>query len=106
MSFIFDFKNYFVRDFNYTTPPDLSGVVDADITKAFSQALYSINPNIFEDNNILFINMSLLIDLRGSLNLIFVFIINKIGISFIVIFIINLLYYSYNIIKYFLFIVN
>ena len=46
-----DFKNYFTRDFAYGTAP--AKIADADITKALNQAIYYVNPAIFEDNTIL-----------------------------------------------------
>ena len=41
-----DFKNYFVRDFPYGTDPTTS-VLDSDITKAFGQVNFAINPALF-----------------------------------------------------------
>lgn len=38
-----DFKAYFVRDWPYSTDPNL-GVMDADITNAFALVLVNINP--------------------------------------------------------------
>jgi hypothetical protein len=51
-----DFKDHFFRDFTYTddeiTP---TGVCDADITKAFSEALANFNPSLFGDDATLLI---------------------------------------------------
>lgn len=41
-----EFKNYWFRDFPYSADP-AQGVTDADIGKAFTQANFSINENLF-----------------------------------------------------------
>lgn len=41
-----DFKNYFTRDFPYGTDPNTS-VLDSDISKAYGQVNFAINPALF-----------------------------------------------------------
>jgi len=41
-----EFKEYWSRDFPYSTDPK-EGVTDSDIAKAFTQANFSINENLF-----------------------------------------------------------
>lgn len=43
-----DFKDYFTRDFPYGTDPNTS-VLDSDITKAYGQVNFAINPALFPD---------------------------------------------------------
>lgn len=43
-----EFKDYFYRDFPYSTDPD-AGVLDQDIGKAFGQTNININPGLFAD---------------------------------------------------------
>lgn len=68
---IADFKAYFTRDFPYTDDP-ATGVTDADITKAFGQVDFAINPALFTSQanyNIGYLWLSahwLVIDLRAA----------------------------------------
>lgn len=55
-----DFKSHFVRDFDYAIPLGMTGspyecqksyVMDADITKAFSEAAINFNEGLFGDDD-------------------------------------------------------
>lgn len=41
-----DFKDYYVRDFPYSSDPSL-GATDADIAKAYGQTNFNINPDLW-----------------------------------------------------------
>jgi len=46
---ITDFKNFFVRDFNYAPADDASNldyVIDADITRSINEGVLNFNPNL------------------------------------------------------------
>ena len=43
-----DFQNYFVRDFPYGIDPNTT-VLDSDISKAFGQVAFNINPKLFDN---------------------------------------------------------
>lgn len=43
-----DFKDYFTRDFPYSSDP-AGGVTDADIGKAYGQVNFAINPALFSN---------------------------------------------------------
>lgn len=64
-----EFKNYWTRDFPYSPDPK-QGVTDNDIAKAFSQANFSINQNLFntqEDYTTAYMHLAahyLVIDIR------------------------------------------
>lgn len=66
-----NFKDYFTRDFPYGTDPE-TDVLDSDITKAFGQTNFNINPGLFANQEqytvgyLLLAAHYLVIDLRMS----------------------------------------
>lgn len=68
---ITDFKEYFTRDFPYGTDPDTS-ILDSDISKAFGQTSFNMNPNLFasqEQYQVAFMLLAahyLVVDIRMS----------------------------------------
>ena len=48
---IAEFKAWFSRDFPYSNDGDLTGVTDADISKAFAEASMNFNPSLFETDD-------------------------------------------------------
>jgi hypothetical protein len=47
---IADFKTYFSRDFVFSSSPT-TGITDADLNRAFSEATMNFNPTLFETPN-------------------------------------------------------
>jgi hypothetical protein len=47
---IADFKTYFSRDFVFSSSPS-TGITDADLNRAFSEATMNFNPTLFETPN-------------------------------------------------------